>query len=479
MKLHPEDPRITAYVLGELKPEDAALVEQAASEDPAVQAAIDEVATTADFLGSTLFATQPKLRPAQRHQVRQATKTPEKSNVVPIESGSRSWKPAAASLAAAALVIFAVVVVIQLPVFEPKLADTPPPSPKPSGSSTAANDEKEEWRVIPIQIALLPAPGPTDASKLASNDGANGSNAPNPALSASGNDLSGNSAPKAIAEPSNLATARDAAIARAGSSYFTEVAERLKTEPVPAPDQLPPLVRRGSVVAATSPRLSLPIQSGSASLDWVSHSIRQDHKMPPANAVRVEEILNHFALRPAGPAAVAQGVTVSTETLPCPWKPSASLLIVSFRGAAEKDSQIQAMFDANSSNVSRYRLLGFAPVSGIPDSSMPTHLPAKALTLIAIEIEPNNAATEFGTIQWTVNGQDAPAVQLSRRNDTEPSDDARFASLLCTYAQWLAGDQATLIDDVIVAALAREVAADNLPPDRFDLLNLIDQSLNL
>jgi hypothetical protein len=276
-----------------------------------------------------------------------------------------------------------------------------------------------------------------------------------------------------------MAAARDAAIARAGSSYFTEVAERLKSEPMPAPDQLPALIHRGSVAAANAPRLSLPVQSGSASLNWVTHSIRQEHKMPPANAVRVEEILNHFALRPAGPAAVAQGVTVSTETLPCPWKPSASLLIVSFRGAAEKDTQIQATFDANSTNVSRYRLLGFAPVSGMPDGAMPTHLPAKALTLVAIEIEPNNAATEFGSIQWTINGQDAPAVQVSRRSDTEPSDDARFASLLCTYGQWLAGDQSGLIDGVIVAALAREVAADNLPPDRFDLLNLIDQSLNL
>jgi len=465
MKLHPEDPRITAYVLGELKPEDAALVEKAASEDPAVQAAIDEVASVGDFLGNTLFATQPKLRPAQRHQVMQAAKSPETANVVPIESGRRTWKPVIVTIAAAALVIFAVVVFVQMPVFEPKLADTP----AAQQNATAANSsEKEEWRVIPIEIALLPAPGPTDASKLAA------------APSADDNGTSGSPAPAAITPaPSKIATERDEAIARVGSSYFTEVAERLKTEPVPAPDQLPALVRRGSVVAAAAPRLSLPVQTGSASLDWVTHSIRQEHKLPPTNAVRVEEILNHFALRPAGPAAVSQGVTVSTETLPCPWKPSASLLIVSFRGAAEKDSQIQAAFNANAANVSRYRLLGFAPVSGIPDGSMPTHLPAKALTLVAIEIEPNNAAKEFGSIQWTVNDQDAPEVPLVRRSDTEPSDDARFASLLCAYAQWLAGDQTGLIDEVIVAALAREVAADNLPPDRYDLLNLIDQSLNL
>ena len=75
------------------------------------------------------------------------------------------------------------------------------------------------------------------------------------------------------------------------------------------------------------------------------------------------------------------------------------------------------------------------------------------------------------------DSDDAHPPQL--RPDAEPSDDARFASLLCTYAQWLAGDQAGMIDSEIVAALAREVASDGLPPDRYDLLNLIDQTLNL
>jgi hypothetical protein len=222
------------------------------------------------------------------------------------------------------------------------------------------------------------------------------------------------------------------------------------------------------------------VQAGSASLGWVAHSVRTDHKLPPANAVRVEEILNHFPLRPAGAAAVSQGVTLSTETLPCPWKPSASLLIVAFRGAMDSAKEIQATFKADPASVAKYRLLGYSPIDGAPETgSLPTHLPAKALTLVAIEVEPINGATSFGTIEWTVDTQPAAPVALSRKPDAEPSDDARFASLLCTYAQWLAGDQKQIIDGEIVAALAREVASDNLPPDRFDLLNLIDQSLNL
>lgn len=73
-----------------------------------------------------------------------------------------------------------------------------------------------------------------------------------------------------------------------------------------------------------------------------------------------------------------------------------------------------------------------------------------------------------------MNQQAAPPFPPPAR----PPDDTGFASLLC--AQWLAGDDpAGMIDSVIVAALAREMASGNLPPDRCDLLNLIDPTLNL
>ena len=54
MKLHPEDPRITAYVLGELDAEDAAAVEQAAAEDPAIQEKVREAGEIQRFLKERL-----------------------------------------------------------------------------------------------------------------------------------------------------------------------------------------------------------------------------------------------------------------------------------------------------------------------------------------------------------------------------------------------------------------------------------------
>jgi len=465
MKLHPEDPRITAYVLGELKPEDAAAVEAAAEKDPAVRIAIEDAGLMSRFLSEGLLGTQPKLRPGQRQAILQAAREPEAiDNLVKIHDHRpqrRSW---IVSLAAAALLLFSFAMFSRLPVFSPKLTDkdvTRPPKPlaRLSPVTPSPAGAEEEWRTIPINIAMLPAPGPADASQIART-------------------LAG--APAPASTISRLAMARDEALSRAGSKFYDEAAESLKDKPVPAENELPALTRRGSVAAAATPDLRLPISAGNASMIWVTDSIRKDHKKPPVNAVRVEEILNHYPIRPAGAASVAQGVTLSTETLPCPWKPSASLLIIAFRGANDGDRQIQAHFKADPASVARYRLLGYSTVAGIPDGTLPTLLPAKALTLVAIEIEPNGTSTDFGQVEWTVNQQNAPAIAVNRKPDAEPSDDARFASLLCTYAQWLAGDdQSGMIDSEIVSALAREMASDNLPADRYDLLNLIDQSLNL
>ena len=56
-------------------------------------------------------------------------------------------------------------------------------------------------------------------------------------------------------------------------------------------------------------------------------------------------------------------------------------------------------------------------------------------------------------------------------------EDARFAALVCSYAQWLAGDQPGFIDAELVAALARETASATLPEDRAKFLMLVDRSL--
>jgi hypothetical protein len=232
------------------------------------------------------------------------------------------------------------------------------------------------------------------------------------------------------------------------------------------------------VLTAAEPRLPLPIHAGRSSLAWITHSVRTDRKLPPSNAVRLEEVLNSFTLRPDGAAAIASGVTLSTESVACPWKPSATLVVISFRGAADTARDVSASFLADPATVRSYRLLGFAPVSGLATDTLPTRLPAKAITSLVIEVEPSSPTGDLGTIEWTVNNQAAPTVSVARHGDSEPSDDARFAVLVSTYCQWLVGEPGGLIDADLVAAIARENASETTTADRADFLNLIDQSLN-
>jgi hypothetical protein len=236
---------------------------------------------------------------------------------------------------------------------------------------------------------------------------------------------------------------------------------------------------RGSVPVVITPALPLPIHAGRASLSWITHAIRTEGKLPTPNAVRLEEILNNFNLRPVGAAAISQGVCIATEALPCPWRPSATLLLVSIRGAADSSREVSATFHADPAAVALYRLLGFAPITGVKAGPLPTRLPAKAATTLAIEIEPSVFHAELGTIEWSINGTPAAPVQVTRHSAAEPSDDARFGALLCTFGQWLVRDQPDLVDSDLLASLASESASPSLPPDRADLLKLIDQALKI
>lgn len=420
MKLHPEDPRLTAYLLGELPAEEAAAVERAIAEDPALQEAAKELVSVRDLLMESLTPKPVTLQPSQRENIMRAAKA---SNIVHMAAHKRSWKPWLIPLSAAAVVtIVAWVAMRQL-------------GSAPQITKTSAPESSELERP---NIKRLPAPGPADPGKALASTATPGS-------------------------------------------------------------ELPALRPRSYLAAADFPTLELPVQSGKSSLDWIRDAVLTKREKPDRNAVRLEEILNSFTLRPAGVTVVARiptvgwhpdnrengatshAATIATETLACPWKPSATLVVVSIKGNPYNDCEIKAAFRANPDTVRRYRLLGFSPVEGPEQTQapLPTRLAAKSSNTLVIEVEPSAASGELGAIEWSVNDQTAAPVNLARHGAAEPSDDARFAALICTYAQWLTDDPNALIDTDVLAGLAREIASSSLSGDRADFLNLIDRSLGL
>jgi len=75
IRLNPDDPRLTAYALGELEGDEAAQVEAAIAADPALQAAVADIRATAGQLAAALEAEPLPAAPAPRavyHTVRPA-----------------------------------------------------------------------------------------------------------------------------------------------------------------------------------------------------------------------------------------------------------------------------------------------------------------------------------------------------------------------------------------------------------------------
>ena len=445
MTLKPEDPRLSAYLLGELSADEAAAVQRAVAADPALGIALKELEATQTLLVDTLApsTSSSTLLPRQRAAILQAARHADQGGkVTPLPARRPTLKAFLIPLAAAAAIVPLVIILTRVPPAEP--IASPKPEPPPAGE-------------LPLEVALFPAPGPPDAAVAST----------------------GEARPTAAAGHIEASRNRAAAVEANGDLFLRKVAERLAGEPPPKPEQLPLLRTRNSVSAASQPSLDLPVHAGRSSLGWIAHDIRTEKRLPARESVRLEEILNHFPLRPAGAAAICRGATLSTELIPCPWKPSAKLLVVSFRGAAAAACEVTARFEADPSAVNRYRLLGFATIPGLPPARLPSRLPAGSITTIVLEIEPLASSANLGSIAWTVDSQAAPAVSVQFKADAEPSDDARFAALVCTFAQWLSGDTFGIIDGEMIAALARETVSENLTADRVDFLNLIDQSLAL
>ena len=394
--LHPDDSRLTAYVLGELAPEDAAAIERAAAADTGLRTKIQEITDVQDFLTGRLAASADPRLPRQRENIRRN----------PQQTKSRRFASLQIWLIPAAAVVVLALATLIL---------TRMPADKPLAAAGRHQELLEPAPVLPPAAVLPPAP----------------------------------------------------------AAWFL---------PENAAGSLP---------------LDLPVTSERSSLTEISKSIREDGLLPPHHSVRLEEILNNFYVRLNGVTAIARDAagnhspdgretgipshiaTLATEMIPCPWKPSASLLLISIRGNGQTDCNVKITFHPDTANIFRYRLLGFNPVAGQTPGILPSKLPAKSVTTLAIEIEPSTPAGNLGSLEWSANGKPAPGISLVRKGDAEPSDDARFAALVCTFAQWLAARQNGLIDAEIVAALAREIASTTLAADRTDFLNLIDRSLHL
>lgn len=373
MKLHQEDPRLTAFLLGELSSEERRMVEKAVSADSTLKNMVSETRHICEDLETLLGGDSNVLLPKHRDNIRKAAKEAARQGKIQLLASHRKarrvWQ---VPIAAAAVIVGGI-----------------------------------------FLLTLIP-------------------NAKN-------------GAPKAVATESVPESVPDAG--------FSSVP------------------KQGNV-------MSLPLEAGNRSLPLITTAVRIEDRMPDRDEVRIEELINAFPLRAKGAAALWDGCTLAAEILPCPWRPSGNLVLVTLQGPREGERRISLKFEGQGTSVSGHRLMGYS--NGDSDVGMggeaSTVSAGKSVALI-IEAPVNSGM--LGNLTWTVDEAEAPTLELVPNPEKQPSEDASFSTLICAYGLWLRGEGKPMIDDLLVLALAREAASENLVADRYDFITLVDQTVKL
>lgn len=359
-----DDPKLTAYVLGELPEDESAAIRAAAQIDPGLQRELGEISSQQSDLMSLFGAGDDTLLPQQHDAIfRAARESTRKGAIVKLKSHRKSARKWAVPLAAAAVIAFGIFV-----------------------------------------LTLIPsAKTGTTGGQVANGDGA-------------GEDSTeGNS------------------------------------------------------------EVVLDINEGS--LAAMVRSIRMEARLPEKSEVNIAKLIAEFPLKAKDKVALWNGSSVGAEIIPCPWKPSGSLIFLEIKRAEKGEGEFHVRYLPNEDSVFGMRVIGSGDevdLGLLADSE--TLQPSYSIFLV-IEVESTSSA--LGSVQMHANGEDGPIMNLARDPAKEPSEDAAFASLICAFGYWLSGEERAYVDESVVLGLAREVASGTKVADRFDFLDLIDQAMKL
>ena len=343
-RIQPEDPRVTAYALGELPEHESAALRLAAESNPAVQNAVDETRALAELIRLGFDNESLELGESRREAIRRAGRSPGPGNLVAFHSRRRDWvRPLMVTAAAAVLVACVLWVLQQVPVDENEI--------------TWENVEAEQREVVRMQVLLGPSPQP--ARSIAGH-------APLPQVA--GGVLRDNlpEIPAEIVDEEYLGLQE---LWRSDpEAFFTEVRSAAREAKIPELSRIPLLPDNPFVLAKEEARSSVPIVSGTASYHLVERFVRNENQLPPRNSVRIEELINQVSYADEGDADL-DGVKLGVEVVRCPWDRDLILMGVLLRNESQRlvarDTDLQV--EVNPEYIRSYRLVGYAGNGVMPE----------------------------------------------------------------------------------------------------------------
>lgn len=308
MRVDENDPRVTAYALGEMEESEREVFEAALAGDPDAQSYIDEIRRAAAILTEDLQGEpSPELLNGQRAAIEAklreiaAAKTSSQNVVtfrIPLLA-RRTWHLLASNAAATVLVLTAAAI----PAFWSILRDEPPAIRK----TPPIADSYRRDIVLPQQSPLVPPPS-AGADRLSGTRIESGVEqvASLGYIAGSAADGVEGGAPGEIDE-----TLRDQS-----GAFNTESYDRLDENPF--------------LGVARNPLSTFSIDVDTASYSNVRRFLNEG-RLPPKDAVRIEELVNYFEYdypQPEGDDPFAVKVDVAAA----PWAPSHRLARIGLKG---------------------------------------------------------------------------------------------------------------------------------------------------
>jgi len=306
----PDDPQLTAYALGELDAVKHAAVEARLRDDPAARAAVEAIRATARQLETALAAEPlPEVSPVQsapRRRLGRILRYPQLYYVT-------------AALAAAC---FVVLVAVRGPEAMPPPAVPVEALRQAEAGAVAAKSERSE------------PPAPVSAAAAVRENEAR-ARTKGPAPVATGEllakfEVDAKQDYSALKAKAQTASRIGMEIQRLPASAGRGVHYGMTADAVMSTEAYAYQAETGFVEAAQNPLSTFAIDVDTASYANVRRFLNQG-RLPPVDAVRIEELLNYFPYRYAPPAG-ADPLGVTLEVAAAPWAPGHRLVRVGLKG---------------------------------------------------------------------------------------------------------------------------------------------------
>ncbi len=317
----PDDPQLTAYALGELDEAERVAVEARLRDDPAARAAVDAIRATAQQLETVLAAEPlPAVSPvgrAPRRRLGQIIRLPQ-------------FYYATATLAAAC---FVVLVAVHGPEVKPPAAAPVESLRQEQDAAVVAKRERVELESASAAMEARQQHEISAAAAVRENEAKARMAPPSAAVAKVPLANQPTGATKvygSLAAKTSTGSRIGMEIQRVPAATPMMLSLGVAAEPVANTEAYAYQAETGFVEAAQNPLSTFAIDVDTASYANVRRFLNQD-RLPPSDAVRIEELLNYFPYRYAPPAG-SDPLGVTLEVAAAPWASDRRLVRVGLKG---------------------------------------------------------------------------------------------------------------------------------------------------